>query len=66
MKEGGADVRREARAGTVPEEVAKASHYKLDQAAPIADPLELDQMNGIIFGVPPLRGHMGLPDLRTS
>ena len=34
----------------VSEEVAKASHYKLDQAAPIASPTELDQYDAIIVG----------------
>ena len=35
----------------VPEEVAKAAHYKLDQAAPIAKPEELADYDAIIFGV---------------
>ena len=35
----------------VPEDVAKAAYYKLDQDAPIAEPLELDQYDGIILGV---------------
>jgi NAD(P)H dehydrogenase (quinone) len=34
----------------VSEEVAKASYYKLDQRASIADPLELDQYDAIIVG----------------
>ncbi len=34
----------------VPEDVAKASYFKLDQAAPIADPNELDQYDAIIVG----------------
>jgi len=34
----------------VPEEVAKSSHFKLDQAAPIATPAELDQYDAIIVG----------------
>lgn len=34
----------------VPEEVAKASHFKLDQAAPIATPDELDGYDAIIVG----------------
>lgn len=34
----------------VPLEVAKASHYKLDQDAPIADPLELENYDAIIVG----------------
>jgi NAD(P)H dehydrogenase (quinone) len=34
----------------VPEETAKAAHYKLDQAAPIADPMELADYDAVIFG----------------
>jgi NAD(P)H dehydrogenase (quinone) len=34
----------------VSEEVAKASYYKVDQKAEIADPNELDQYDAIIFG----------------
>jgi len=34
----------------VPKEVAERSHYKLDQAAPLADPMELADYDGIIFG----------------
>jgi NAD(P)H dehydrogenase (quinone) len=34
----------------VPREVAERSHYKLDQAAPVAEPLELANYDGIIFG----------------
>ncbi|WP_445681655.1 NAD(P)H:quinone oxidoreductase [Radicibacter daui] len=36
----------------VPEEVAKASHFKLDQAAPIATVDELAEYDAIIFGAP--------------
>jgi len=42
----------------VPEEVAKASHYKLDQDAPIAKPLELADYDGFIFGVSTRYGMM--------
>jgi len=35
----------------VPEAVAKASYYKLDQAAPVADPLELADYDAVILGV---------------
>jgi len=35
----------------VPEEVACASHYKLDQAAPVANPDELVEYDAIIVGV---------------
>jgi NAD(P)H dehydrogenase (quinone) len=34
----------------VSEEVAKASYYKVDQKAEVADPNELDQYDAIIFG----------------
>lgn len=34
----------------VPEEVAKASYFKMDQKAPIADPNELADYDAIIFG----------------
>jgi NAD(P)H dehydrogenase (quinone) len=34
----------------VSEEVAKRSGYKLDQAAPLADPMELADYDGVIFG----------------
>jgi len=37
---------------TVPPEIAKTSGFKLDQAAPIANPEELDQYDAIIFGTP--------------
>jgi NAD(P)H dehydrogenase (quinone) len=42
----------------VPEDVAKSAYYKLDQEAEIADPLELDQYDAIIFGVSTRYGMM--------
>lgn len=42
----------------VPEEVAKQNGFKLDQAAPVADPKELDQYDAIIFGTPTRFGNM--------
>ena len=42
----------------VPEAVAKQYHYKLDQRAPFADPLELGHYDGIIFGTPTRFGNM--------
>ncbi len=42
----------------VPEEVAKQFHYKLDQAAPIAEPSELVEYDAIIFGTPTRFGNM--------
>lgn len=43
---------------TVPEEVAKASHFKLEQAAPIATVDELPGYDAIIIGVPTRFGNM--------
>lgn len=42
----------------VPAEVAKSSHFKLDQAAPIATIDELANYDGIIFGTPTRFGNM--------
>jgi NAD(P)H dehydrogenase (quinone) len=43
---------------TVPVEVAKQSHFKLDQAAPVATPDELGDYDAIIFGTPTRFGNM--------
>lgn len=50
-REAGAEVTIKRVKELVPEEVAKAAYYKLDQEAPIADPLELENYDGFIFGV---------------
>jgi NAD(P)H dehydrogenase (quinone) len=42
----------------VPEDVAKASHFKLDQKAPIARPEELADYDAVIFGTPTRFGNM--------
>jgi NAD(P)H dehydrogenase (quinone) len=42
----------------VPEAVARASHFKLDQAAPIASVDDLPNYDAIIFGVPTRFGNM--------
>ncbi len=42
----------------VPEEIAKTSHFKLDQAAPIATVAELPEYDAIILGVPTRFGNM--------
>jgi NAD(P)H dehydrogenase (quinone) len=42
----------------VPEEVAKSSHFKLDQAAPIATVNELADYDAIILGTPTRFGRM--------
>ena len=57
-RQAGADVTIKRVPELVPEEVAKAAHYKLDQEAPIADPLELVNYDAIIFGVSTRYGMM--------
>ncbi|MEO4043085.1 NAD(P)H:quinone oxidoreductase [Hoeflea sp. CAU 1731] len=57
-REAGADVTIKRVPELVPEEVAKAAHYKLNQEAPIADPLELENYDAIIFGVSTRYGMM--------
>ena len=42
----------------VPDAVARQYNYKLDQKAPLADPLELGRYDGIIFGAPTRFGNM--------
>lgn len=42
----------------VPEEAAKAGHFKLDQEAPIATPAELVEYDGIIVGAPTRFGRL--------
>lgn len=54
----GADVAVKRVPELVPDEVAKASHYKLEQAAPIADPNELAEYDAIIVGTPTRFGNM--------
>ncbi|SOE08435.1 NAD(P)H dehydrogenase (quinone) [Hoeflea halophila] len=54
----GADVTIKRVPELVPEEVAKAAHYKLDQEAAIAEPLELADYDAIIFGVSTRYGMM--------
>lgn len=50
-REAGAEVTVKRVAELVPDEVAKAAHYKLDQEAPVAKPEELADYDAIIFGV---------------
>ena len=45
-------------AETVPEDVAKQHHFKLDQAAPVASPGELADYDAIIVGSPTRYGGM--------
>jgi NAD(P)H dehydrogenase (quinone) len=54
----GADVTIKRVPELVPEAVAKAAYYKLEQEAAIADPLELADYDAIIFGVSTRYGMM--------
>lgn len=54
----GADVVVKRAPEIVPEEVAKAAHYKLDQPAEIATPEELGDYDAIIFGISTRYGAM--------
>lgn len=51
-----ADVKRVPE--TVPEEIAKAHHFKLDQAAPVATPDDLAHYDAIIIGAPTRFGRL--------
>lgn len=50
-REAGAEVTLKRAPELVPEDVAKKAGYKLDQEAPIADPLELADYDGVILGI---------------
>jgi NAD(P)H dehydrogenase (quinone) len=54
----GADVAVKRVPELVPDEVARASYYKLDQSAPIAMPDELADYDAIIIGTPTRFGNM--------
>jgi NAD(P)H dehydrogenase (quinone) len=43
---------------TVPEEIARPAHFKLDQAAPVAKPDDLVQYDAIIVGAPTRFGRL--------
>src|SRR6266481_2748327 len=43
---------------TVPEAIAKASHYKLDQAAPVAQIADLEHYDAIVVGTGTRFGRM--------
>ncbi|GLI98246.1 NAD(P)H:quinone oxidoreductase [Sphingobium sp. BS19] len=49
-REAGATVDIKRVPETVPEEVARASHFKLDQAAPVATVAELENYDAIVIG----------------
>lgn len=57
-REGGAEVTLKRVPELVPEEVAKASHYKIDQEVPIATPGELADYDAIIIGTATRYGMM--------
>ncbi len=57
-REAGATVTIKRVAELVPEAVAKAAYYKLDQDAPIAEPLELADYDAIIVGASTRYGAM--------
>lgn len=57
-REGGAEVSVKRVPETAPEEVAKAAHFKLDQAAPVATVEELADYDAIIIGTPTRYGRM--------
>lgn len=54
----GADVTLKRVPELVPDSVAEQFHYKLDQDAPVADPAELADYDGIVFAVPTRYGMM--------
>lgn len=57
-RKGGADVDIKRVPELVPEDVAKSSGYKMDQAAPVAKPADLARYDGVIFGTPTRFGMM--------
>lgn len=57
-KAAGAEVSVKRVPELVPDEVAKAAYYKLDQPAPVATPGELADYDAIIFGTPTRFGNM--------
>lgn len=57
-REAGAEVALKRVPELVPAEVARRSHYKLDQAAPVATVAELPDYDAIIVGTPTRFGNM--------
>ena len=51
-REAGAEVDVKRVPETAPEEVAKAAHFKLDQAAPVAQIADLEHYDAIVVGTP--------------
>ncbi len=58
VREAGAEVVVKRVPELVPEEIARQSHYKLDQKAPVATVDELPTYDAIIFGTPTRYGNM--------
>ena len=57
-REAGATVDVKRVPETVPEEIAKSSHFKLDQGAPVATVAELENYDAIIIGTPTRFGRL--------
>jgi NAD(P)H dehydrogenase (quinone) len=57
-REAGATVDVKRVAENIPEELAKASYFKLDQPAPIATPAELANYDAVVVGAPTRFGRM--------
>ena len=57
-REAGATVDVKRVPENVPEEIAKASYFKLDQPAPIATPAELANYDAVVVGAPTRFGRM--------
>ena len=57
-REAGAEVSVKRVPETVPEEVARNGHFKLDQAAPVATVAELETYDAIILGTPTRYGRI--------
>ena len=57
-REAGAHVTIKRVPELTPEAVAEASHYKMNQAAPVAEPNELADYDAIIIGTPTRYGNM--------
>jgi NAD(P)H dehydrogenase (quinone) len=58
VREAGAEVTVKRVPETVPEEIARNAHFKLDQQAPVATVQELPDYDAIIVGVPTRYGRM--------
>ncbi len=58
VRAGGAEVSVKRVPELVPDEVARSSHFKLDQPAPVADPNELAAYDAIIVGTGTRYGRM--------